>query len=52
MADTTTHSNLAPVTEQSLLADRVSFWSSFTSAGTGAAIAVVVLLVGIYLFFG
>jgi hypothetical protein len=52
MAETTTHANLAPVTEESLLADRMSFWASFTSAGTTAAVIVAVLVVGLYLFFG
>ena len=41
----------APVTFDSLMAERMTFWSSFTSATTIATVAVVVLLVlmGIFL---
>lgn len=50
MAETQSPATLAPVTEESLLAERMSFWASFTSAGTGAAAAVVVLVILLWVF--
>ena len=40
----------APMTEQALLADRLSFWASFTSASTYAAAGVIVLVVAMWFF--
>lgn len=49
MADTPNSPDV-PMTEEALLADRMSFWSSFTSAGTMAAAAVIVLVIGMWVF--
>jgi hypothetical protein len=49
MTETTT-STQAPLTEQALLADRLSFWASFTSASTYAAAAVIVLVLAMWFF--
>jgi hypothetical protein len=46
----TAPSTQAPMTEQALLADRLSFWSSFTSATTYAAAGVVVLVLAMWFF--
>ncbi len=40
----------APVTEEALLADRLSFWSSFTSASTYAAAGIIVLVLAMWYF--
>jgi hypothetical protein len=50
MAETSSQSNLAPVTEAALLADRLSFWSSFTSATTYAVVAIVCLVLAMWIF--
>ena len=50
MADTSMPSTLAPVTEESLLADRLSFWSSFTSATTYAAVGIIILVLCMWIF--
>jgi hypothetical protein len=39
-----------PVTEAALFAEKLSFWSSFTGAGTMAAGAIILLLLGMWLF--
>lgn len=38
--------------DKAFIADRQIFWSRFTTFTTGAAIAVTVLLIGLYVFFG
>lgn len=38
-----------PIT-QSFIVDRQAFWGRFTSFSTGAAVAIVVLLIGLWLF--
>ena len=38
-----------PITE-SLIVDRQAFWTRFTSFTSGAAIVIVVLLLGLWLF--
>lgn len=40
----------APVTEQALLAERLSFWQSFTSATSYAAGAVILLVLAMWFF--
>ena len=40
----------APLTEEALLADRLSFWASFTSYGTMAAGAVILLVLAMWIF--
>lgn len=39
-----------PETQEAFLADRMKFWSGFTSATTGTVIFVVLLLVGMVVF--
>ena len=46
----TTPATQAPMTEQALLADRLSFWASFTSASTYAAAGVIVLVLAMWFF--
>jgi hypothetical protein len=50
MADHSTPSTMAPLTEEALLADRMSFWESFTSASTYAAGAVILLVIAMWIF--
>lgn len=50
MADIQTSSNTAPVTFNDLLAERNSFWSSFTGAIVIATSAVVGLLILMRIF--
>lgn len=38
--------------DEAFVADRQIFWSRFTTFTTGAVVAVTVLLVGLYVFFG
>ncbi len=38
--------------DETFIADRQIFWSRFTTFTTGAVIAVAVLLIALYLFFG
>ena len=38
--------------DETFIADRQIFWSRFTTFTTGAVVAVTVLLVGLYVFFG
>ena len=45
-----THPTQAPVTFEALLAERRSFWSSFTSAGTMAAGAIILLVLAMWVF--
>ena len=42
--------NMVPKIEDAFLADRTMFWTSFTSFTKFAIIAVVLLLVGMWLF--
>ncbi len=42
--------NEAPVTEDAFLADRQSFWSSFTSFTFAAVLLIAVLLIGLWWF--
>lgn len=46
----TTPTTQAPMTEQALLADRQSFWASFTSASTYAAVGVIVVVLAMWFF--
>ncbi len=46
----TPHSAPASNTDEAFVADRQIFWSRFTNFTTGAAVAVVVLLIGLWLF--
>lgn len=39
-----------PLTEDALLADRLSFWDSFTSASTYVAAAVILLVLAMWFF--
>jgi hypothetical protein len=39
-----------PLTEEAFIADRQSFWNSFTSFTTGSVITIVVLLILMALF--
>ena len=41
-----------PPIEETFVADRAMFWNSFTGFAKWAAIAIAVLLVGIYVLFG
>ncbi len=41
--------NVDPIT-QSFIVDRQTFWGRFTSFTTGAAVVVVLLLIGLWLF--
>lgn len=50
MSEISTTPTLPPVTEESLLADRMSFWSSFTSATTVVSIIIVVLVLAMWVF--
>ncbi len=51
MAQTPTNTTPLPaVTEDAFLADRQAFWGTFTGFTTGAAIAIVVLLVLMVVF--
>lgn len=51
MAETSSSTRtLAPVTEEAFIADRMSFWSTFTHTATGTAVALVVLLIAMYVF--
>ena len=50
MAHAPSTSPLHPVTEEAFLADRMSFFSSFTSAPTGSVIFMVVLMVLMAIF--
>lgn len=50
MAQTSSSTSGAPVTEDAFLADRQKFWSSFTGFTTGSVIAVVALLVLMAIF--
>ena len=43
-------SSTPPITEEAFIADRQSFWNSFTSFTTGSVIAVAALLVLMALF--
>ncbi len=45
MTDTVSRAPVAPTTAEGFLADRVSFWGSFTKATTYVAVFIVVLLV-------
>ena len=38
--------------DETFVADRQIFWSRFTTFTTGAVVAVTVLLIALYLFFG
>lgn len=38
--------------DEAFVADRQIFWSRFTTFTTGAVVAVTVLLIGLYVFFG
>ncbi len=38
--------------DETFIADRQIFWSRFTNFTTGAVVAVAVLLIGLYVFFG
>ena len=38
--------------DETFIADRQIFWSRFTTFTTGAVVAVTVLLIALYLFFG
>ena len=38
--------------DEAFVADRQIFWSRFTTFTTGAVVAVTILLVGLYVFFG
>ena len=49
MADNTA-SSLAPLTEDAFLADRMSFWKSFTGFTFVSVIVIVLLLVGLAIF--
>ena len=40
----------SPITEQAFLADRQSFWNSFTTFTLGSVIAVAVILILMALF--
>jgi hypothetical protein len=42
--------SLSPITEEAFLADRQSFWNSFTSFTIGSVIAVAVILILMALF--
>jgi hypothetical protein len=44
MTETTSSAPLAPTTAEGFLADRVSFWASFTKATTYVAVFLVALL--------
>ena len=50
MADTPRPTATEPVTFEALMAERTSFWGSFTSATTYATIAVVGLVVLMAIF--
>ena len=50
MAEISSPTPQTPVTEASLLAERMTFWSSFTNATTKAAVAVVLLVVAMWFF--
>jgi len=50
MADQTHTADQTATTVDSLMAERQSFWSSFTSAVTIATIAVVALVIGMAVF--
>ena len=41
---------LAPMTEEALLADRQSFWATFTSAGTYVAGALIFIVLAMWFF--
>ena len=49
MTDTQS-TTLAPMTEEALLADRQSFWASFTSASTYAAGGVIFIVLAMWFF--
>ena len=38
--------------DEAFVADRQIFWSRFTTFTTSAVVAVTVLLIGLYVFFG
>ena len=38
--------------DETFVADRQIFWSRFTTFTTGAVVAVAVVLIGLYVFFG
>lgn len=50
MADQTHAADQTPITVESLLAERQSFWSSFTGAVTIATVAVVALVIAMAVF--
>ena len=52
MADTPNKTQQAPLTVEAFYADRMAFWGNFTSGTLYAAIALVVLLLGIWFLFG
>ena len=39
-------------TDEAFIADRQIFWSRFTNFTSGAVVAVAVVLIGLYVFFG
>ncbi len=45
-----TPSTLPPVTEESLLAERQSFWAGFTNATTIATVVVVLIVIAMAMF--
>jgi hypothetical protein len=46
----TRSTTLAPMTEEALLADRKSFWASFTNIGTYAAGVVIFIVLAMWFF--
>ena len=38
--------------DEAFIADRQIFWSRFTTFTTGAVVAVAVVVIGLYVFFG
>ena len=48
----TPQSTSASKIDETFIADRQIFWSRFTTFTTGAVVAVTVLLIALYVFFG
>ena len=50
MAEHTSTKFQGPETQEAFLADRLRFWSGFTSASVGTVIFLIVLLIGMGVF--